>query len=224
MYLLGCVEFESAVRLQQMLLAELAQQQTRNGILLLCEHPPTLTLGRESSLTNLRSPPEDLQRLGLRPRWINRGGGTLIHSPGQLAIYPLLPLSPLGLGLVNYRQILLQALAEVCEESHVTATIEADAAVVLGRTGPLGCVGAAVRSGISYHGAFLNVSPDPNWSRHFTLLTGHSRMSSLVSGSMRPVSMSAVREGILRRIAAAGGYNRYHVGTGHPYLRRSAAK
>ena len=43
-------------------------------------------------------------------RWLNRGGGSLVHVPGQLALYPILPLARRGWGLGAYRERLEQAV------------------------------------------------------------------------------------------------------------------
>jgi len=231
-YLLGTVEFRSALQLQEQLLLELAASRSADGILLLCEHPPTLTMGREASLHDLSVSPQELERLGIAPQWLSRGGGAILHAPGQLAIYPLLPLAARNLGLLALREGLLESLLEGCQIAKIAAEPSRCRTQVFARTGPVGFVGAAVRAGFSHHGAFLNVSPDPNWSRYYTVPTedfapGTSqriRASSFASAGMRLVAMNWVREAILRQLAATFGFERYHVFTGHPWLRRLSQK
>ena len=59
-------------------------------------------------------------------RWVNRGGGCLLHLPGQMAIYPVLPLDRLGLGLQAYLDRLRQVLADVLDDFGVAAAAGPD--------------------------------------------------------------------------------------------------
>ena len=49
-------------------------------------------------------------------RWVNRGGGCVLHLPGQLAIYPILALDRLGLGLQAFLDHLHAVFADVFRE------------------------------------------------------------------------------------------------------------
>lgn len=220
-YLLGLVDFESCLKLQQHLVYELSGRTDRQGVLLICEHPPVLTIGREGSQSHVRCEPRDLVARQIDVRWLNRGGGCLVHVPGQLAIYPILPLQRIGLGLADYRQALESAMLAVCEESRVAAWQQASDPGIWCRSGQLGFVGAAVKSWISYHGAFLNVDPDLDWMQLCHVNSLHRRSSSLSAERLRQASMHAVRESVARRMAEAIGYHRYHLYTGHPLLRRT---
>src|SRR5262245_24795126 len=100
-YLLGLVEFEAALVLQRMFVYQVAGDRGR-AALLLCEHPPLITVGRQGSRGHIHLEPEELTALRWPVRWVNRGGGCLLHLPGQLAAYPILPLDAFGLGLQGY--------------------------------------------------------------------------------------------------------------------------
>src|SRR6184192_1225806 len=100
-YLLGSVDFEAALALQHRLAFEVACNRSA-AFLLVCEHPATITIGREGSWRHLRSGPDELRAQGLPVRWVNRGGGCLLHIPGQCVLYPILALDRLGLGLQDY--------------------------------------------------------------------------------------------------------------------------
>src|SRR5438105_2064981 len=88
-YLLGLVEFEAALTLQHRLVYEVSGQRSSAAIIL-CEHPPMVTVGRRGSGRHLDCGPIDMRNRGWPVRWVNRGNGCLVHQPGQLAIYPLL--------------------------------------------------------------------------------------------------------------------------------------
>src|SRR5436309_14764958 len=111
-YLLGTVEFDAALALQRQLVYHVGGEREQ-AALVLCEHPPAITVGREGSRAHILYEPEELISLRWRVRWVNRGGGCLLHLPGQLAIYPILPLDRLGLGLQDYLDRLRQVLIDV---------------------------------------------------------------------------------------------------------------
>src|SRR5205807_55361 len=120
-YLLGHVDFEAALALQQALVDEVADGR-RAAALVLCEHGPLITVGRHGSPGHIRCDPQDLQARRWPVRWVNRAGGCLLHLPGQLGVCPILPLDRLGLGVEAYlgrlQRVLLAVLADfgVCGE------------------------------------------------------------------------------------------------------------
>jgi lipoyl(octanoyl) transferase len=158
-YLLGVVEFEAALRLQRTLAFEIANQRD-SAALVLCEHPPILTIGRLGSVADIRC---DLSELRLRNwpvRWVNRGGGSLLHLPGQLAIYPILPLDWHHLGLADYLERLQRILVSLLGDFSVPALTRPNRpGVWVGRRLIAG-VGVAVRDWVAYYGAYLNINPD----------------------------------------------------------------
>src|SRR5262252_2625833 len=97
-YLLGTVDFDAALALQRQLVYQVGGERDQ-AALVLCEHPAAITVGRQGSRAHILYEPEELHSLRWRVRWVNRGGGCLLHLPGQLAVYPILPLDRLGLGL-----------------------------------------------------------------------------------------------------------------------------
>ena len=90
-YLLGSIDFESALALQRRLIYQVAGERS-GAALVLCEHPPLITVGRQGSRSHILCDSEELRARRWKVRWVNRGGGCLLHQPGQLAVYPILPL------------------------------------------------------------------------------------------------------------------------------------
>jgi len=220
-YLLGTVDFESSLVLQQQLVDSLAQRRDGQGALLVCEHPPLITMGREGSLAHVHCDREELVARQIDVRWLNRGGGTLLHAPGQLAAYPLIPLQERGLGLAEYRRRLERAVIDVCAEFRVPAWSAPDAPGVWTRCGQVAHLGVAVRSWISYHGLYLNVCPPLDLLRLVCGQAATARVSSLAAERLRAIAMPSARGSLIRHLAAQLGYARYHIYTGHPLLRRT---
>jgi lipoyl(octanoyl) transferase len=220
-YLLGLVDFDACLALQQRLVYESAGRTDGQISLLVCEHPLSITVGRQGSRAHIRLDKHELVSRGLDVRWVNRGGGCLVHAPGQLAIYPIVPLEPHGLSVGAYLQRLQSGILAALEEQRFSGRTEADRDGIWGRAGQVAFLGAAVKNGISYYGAYLNVAPATTLFRWVESdPVGHSPMSSLVIERQQPVRMSGVREALVRRLAEAFGCERYHLYTGHPLLNR----
>jgi lipoyl(octanoyl) transferase len=191
----------------------------------ICEHPAIVTVGREGSGGHIRFDPEELAARGLSTRWVNRGGGCLLHAPGQLAIYPIVPLAWHGFSVGEYLKRLERGLVETLAEIGVAAQTRAGRHDLWGRTGQLAAVGAAVKGWTTYHGAFLNVCPamHPYQSIVSDPASG-ATMSSLAVERQQAVRMPRVRESLVRQLTQAFGCQRYHLYTGHPHLSAGAKR
>jgi lipoyl(octanoyl) transferase len=164
---LGRQEYAAALALQQHLCA-LRQQQTIGDVLLLVEHPPVLTLGRNAHRQNILASDDLLARRGIEVVETNRGGDVTYHGPGQLVGYPILHLRGFtpSLGIVTYLRWLEEVLIRACSDYAVLT------GRVPGRSGvwtlPGGAVqekkiaalGVHVARGVTTHGFALNVTTD----------------------------------------------------------------
>lgn len=222
-HLLGVVDFDAALLLQKSLVREIAGRNDRFGALLLCEHPPLITIGREGSRLHVRADERELTARGLCVRWVNRGGGAIVHAPGQLAVYPVLPLDRLDVGPAEFRNRLEDAVIAACRELRVPAERIRPGSGVECRCGRFAFVGAAVKSWVGYFGMNVNVAPSMDLQRLVQTPAGPP-VTSLAAQRQRPVSMHAVREAIVRHLAAGFDYETVHVQTGHPFLRRTRRK
>jgi lipoyl(octanoyl) transferase len=124
---LGRVDYGEALRLQQELVALRTAGRIGN-VLLLLEHPPVLTLGRNANRSNILASDEILAARGVTLHEINRGGDVTYHGPGQLIGYPIFDLrslrNPSGhnrLGPVDFVRLMEEALIRLCGEFGVTA-------------------------------------------------------------------------------------------------------
>jgi lipoyl(octanoyl) transferase len=124
---LGRVDYGEALRLQQELVA-LRMAGRIGNVLLLLEHPPVLTLGRNANRSNILATDELLAARGVTLHEINRGGDVTYHGPGQLIGYPIFDLrslrNPSGhyrLGPVDFVRLMEEALIRLCGELGVAA-------------------------------------------------------------------------------------------------------
>jgi lipoyl(octanoyl) transferase len=187
---------------------------------LICEHSPIITVGRRGSWGHIALDQRELASRQLEVRWVNHGGGCLAHVPGQLAIYPIVPLEHHQLSVGDYLARLQTALVGAIEEVGFASQTRDAQHGVWGRTGQLAALGVAVKSWVTYHGAFVNVAPAMDL---FRLLTtdpeGLTPMSSLSAERQKNVKMTQVREAVVRHLVAALGCSRHHVYSGHPLWR-----
>lgn len=222
-HLLGPTDLDAAVTLQDQISAEIAQRTDRYGVLLLCEHPNGVSIGRDGSAADLHLDREELLSRGVPVRWMRRGGGTWVHHPGQIVAYLITPLDRLGLTVCDFQQRLASALTDVGREQKLLLSEECNPAQLSARCGTVGFVGAGVNEQVSQFGGCLNVSV-PRAALNVVSWGHQIRPSSISAERMRPTTMASLRESWIRHLANQCGYDRYHVWTGHPALRRTTRR
>jgi lipoyl(octanoyl) transferase len=222
-YLLGTVGFENALMFQRRLLYQVAGDPDQ-GALLLCEHAPLITVGRQGSSAHILYGDNELRARRWQVRWVNRGGGCVLHLPGQLAIYPILALDRLGLDVHAYVAKLQAVLIKLLRDFEVRAEASQTNNEILVGGRPIATIGVAVRQWVCYYGAILNVSPDLLPFRNIQNVTpGNAGMTSLARerrGSIRP---ALVRERLLEHFTACFPFSRTALFTDHPSLNPKTA-
>jgi lipoyl(octanoyl) transferase len=217
-YLLGTVDFEAALRLQRRLHFEVAGDAAQ-AALVVCEHPPLITVGRHGSRRHLSFDPQDLQARQWPVRWVNRGGGCWLHLPGQLSIYPIVPLQRLGLTVPAYLERLGTVLCALLDDFSISARVRRDDAGVWVGDRLLAGFGVAVKDGVAYYGACFNLNPPLDAYRPIRCHPRtHEPMTSLERERRGPVSTSLVRQRLLEHFQAGFGFSRLVLFSDHPAL------
>jgi len=218
-HFLGRVDFGRCLALQQQLVDRIAVSGDGQITLLVCEHPNLVTVGRAGSPLEVQLDSHLIRNGQLEVRWVKRGGGCLVHAPGQLAVYPVAPLEWHGFSVGEYLARLQHGLLRTLDELGIQAQTRPGRHGIWGRTGQLVFFGTAVRDWIAYHGAFVNVAPSMGLFRLIeTDPETATRASCLVAECRKPVRMTSVRAELVRQLADAFGCDRYHLHTGHPLL------
>ena len=223
-HLLGLVDYDAALALQERLVYEVSGRRDAQGVLLLCEHPPLITIGREGSRRHVQASQHDLDACEIPVRWVGRGGGAILHSPGQLAVHLILPLNRTGVGVGDFRRRVEEALLGACRDLRVPAKRSPAAPGVWCRGGQLAGFGAAIKNETTCFGAYLNVNPDPGFLRMVESSPPGERVTSLEVQRGRRVEMTKVRESMIRHLADAFEYERVHTYTSHPLLKRTVKR
>jgi len=88
---LGTIDYATGLALQQQLVA-LRKEEKIGDVLLLLEHKPVITLGRNAKAQNVVASPEFLKQRGVELFECDRGGDVTFHGPGQIVGYPIFDL------------------------------------------------------------------------------------------------------------------------------------
>ena len=184
---LGRVDYAEALRLQAEMV-KLRFEERVGDVLLLLEHPPVLTLGRNANRANILASSQLLAARGVTLHEINRGGDVTYHGPGQLVGYPIFdlrkspnPATGARLGPVDFVRLMEESLIRLCAGFGVAA------GRICGLTGvwcppgldsldescgtrkasdppagerKIGAIGIHVSRGITSHGFAFNVTTD----------------------------------------------------------------
>jgi lipoyl(octanoyl) transferase len=164
---LGRQDYAAALALQQQLCA-LRQQEAIGDVLLLVEHPPVLTLGRNAHREHVVAGSDFLARRGISVFETNRGGDVTYHGPGQLVGYPILNLRGFTppLGIVEYLRRLEEVLMRACADYGVLTQRAPGRAGVWTIPGgsiaekKIAALGVHVARGVTTHGFAINVTTD----------------------------------------------------------------
>ncbi len=223
--MLGRVPFSNCLKLQNRLMFEASGQTEPRIVVLLCEHPNLLTVGRAGSRGHIRRTDQQLAHERIPVRWIARGGGCVLHAPGQLAVYPVVPLELVGWSVGGYMRRLQTAIVDTLGALQIRGETRDGSFGVRGRSGLLAACGVGVKRWVTCHGAYINVNPH---MRHYGFIDTdpgadasageRATMGCLLSERRSGARMSSVRAALVESLAAAFGSEHYHLFTGHPWL------
>ena len=176
---LGRISYPEGLRVQAEVVAARKAGLIADTLLLL-EHPPVLTLGRNASRANILATDTELARKDVEVHETKRGGDVTYHGPGQLVGYPIFDLrgdlpgkkGP-HLGPVDFVRLIEEALIFTCKDFGVPSQRICKRTGVWTLAGgsiaekKIAAIGIHVSQFVTSHGFALNVSPD---LRDFSLI------------------------------------------------------
>jgi len=159
---LGRIGYDDALALQRAAAARVAAGEPDR--LLLLEHEPVFTLGRNAHAADVVFTPERCRALGIEIRETDRGGKVTYHGPGQLVGYPIVNLSPGRRDVKRYvtdlEEVLLHTLAELGIRGERSPRKERVTSVWVGND-KIAAIGIHISRWVTTHGFALNVSDEP---------------------------------------------------------------
>jgi lipoyl(octanoyl) transferase len=150
----GTVPYAEALAWQRELAEDRIAGRLPHDVLLLLEHPPVVTLGRNAHAAHL------LQPAGIDVFEVERGGDVTFHGPGQLVGYPILDLHAYKQDLHWYLRTLEQALIEALGVLGIPAERNPGFTGVWTRGRKIASIGIHVKQWVTWHGFALNVTTD----------------------------------------------------------------
>jgi lipoyl(octanoyl) transferase len=217
---LGSLDYATGLRLQQRLV-ELRKDGRIGDVLLLLEHTPVITLGRNAKAANVLSSAEQLSVHGVEVFECDRGGDVTFHGPGQLVGYPIFDLRGLAsrdgnrklLGAVEYVRRLEEVLIRTSADFRISAKripgltgvwTTQGPSTSLGITagsqdGKLAAIGVHISRGVTSHGFALNVNVDLDY---FNLIVPcgitSKRVTSMAKELGEPIPLQEVAHSVSR--------------------------
>src|SRR5271169_3793628 len=203
---LGRVAYSTALQLQRTLV-EMRKAARIENTLLLLEHPPVITLGRNARLANVLASPEFLAQRGVELFDIDRGGDVTFHGPGQLVAYPIFDLRSFEpkLGAVEFLRRLEEVLIRTCGDFGIATQR------IKGLTGvwtyalrnkpeaKIAALGVHISRGVTTHGFALNVGTDLDF---FSLIVPcgltNKPVTSMERESQRSLTLEEVATAVSR--------------------------
>ena len=150
----GSVPYQEALAWQRRLAEDRIAGRLDHDLLLLLEHPPVVTLGRNSHDAHL------LERDGIDVVEVERGGDVTFHGPGQLVGYPIIDLKSYKQDLHWYLRTLEQALIDALAILDIRAERNPGLTGVWTGGRKIASIGIHVKQWVTWHGFALNVTTD----------------------------------------------------------------
>ena len=208
---LHLLSYKEGLELQRVLV-ERRKASAISDVLLLLEHEPVITLGRNSKAENILASPEVLAQQGVEVHECDRGGDVTYHGPGQLVGYPIFDLRDgrdeqdrrTTIWPVEFVRRMEEALIQACSESGVACERIAGLTGVWtanpdGQPAKIAAIGVHISRGVTSHGFALNVNND---LEAFKLIVpcglGDRAVTSLQKELRREVAMAEVMKAVAR--------------------------
>ena len=205
---LGLVEYGAAWDLQRRIV-DARKAGAVPDVLLLCEHPHVITLGRNGKLANLRASDHVLRQMEVSFFETDRGGDITYHGPGQIVGYPIVNLAEIRRDVAWYMRSLEEAMIRATAEFGIPSRrvagrtgVWVDAPAESGGEEKLAAIGVHLSRWVTSHGFAYNVSTD---LRYFDLIVPCGIAGKRATSLEKLLGHSVKMEEVSPRIAAHFG-------------------
>jgi lipoyl(octanoyl) transferase len=216
-YFLGTVNFAEMVLQQRRWVYEISGDPSK-AVLVLCEHPPMLTLGREASRVQIRLTEAQLTARNWGFEYTARGGGLTLFAPGQVVAYLMMSTSDSGLKPAEYVTRLTACCHRLVESFGLAATVDAAKPGILVNQRRVLQIGVAIRHGVTGFGLVCNVNPDLELWQELDCDDDPRPMTSLQRECPIRIRPATVRQRCLEYLTAEFGFARVALLHRHPRL------
>ncbi|KAB8032080.1 lipoyl(octanoyl) transferase LipB [Fluviispira multicolorata] len=155
---LGILPYGDALGIMELIHKERVEDPNREGVILVVQHPPTVTMGKRELYEDMKIPPEELKFKGIAFHKIDRGGSVTVHEPGQVVIYPIVHMDQIKKSVRSYVHLLEEAMISTAAQFGVNVTRdEINPGVWVGQN-KIGAVGIRIANKVTKHGISFNVN------------------------------------------------------------------
>lgn len=155
----GVLPYAEADALQEQLHAARLRAEIPDTLLLL-EHPPIFTTGRQDVTADWLLSPKEIRARGIDIIATNRGGRITYHGPGQLVGYFICDLRSSGISVPGFVHWIEAGLISVLAQYDITASRDSEHPGVWVGSHKIAAIGLHVRHFVTRHGFALNVTTD----------------------------------------------------------------
>jgi len=208
---LATIDYSTGLGLQAKLV-DLRKEGRVGDVLLLLEHFPVITLGRNAKAANVVASPEQLAQRSVEVFECDRGGDVTFHGPGQLVGYPIFDLRGFPaedgrrktLGVIEYVRRLEEVLIRTCADFRLPAERVAGLTGVwtAGSDSPMqskvAAIGVHISRGVTSHGFALNVNTDLSF---FGLIVPCGITNRPVTSMLNELGAAPGLEGVAHSVA-----------------------
>ncbi len=205
---LGRLDYEAALAVQERTLEAKTREamDTRGAMddcLILVEHPHVITTGRREARVHILDPGD------VPVHATSRGGDVTYHGPGQLVVYPIIDLkSKLRRAVHRYLDGLEQVIIDVLGSFSLEGARRPPFTGVWIDDRKVCAIGVAVRRGVTYHGAALNVAPDLSYFRRIVPCgLDWAQVTSMEREAGTFVDMEVVKSRLVQGFRRSFGYD-----------------
>ena len=157
---LGLSDYNDTWKLQKKLQSKRILGEIEDHLLLV-EHPPVFTLGKNASKQHIINNSEDVSIIQT-----DRGGNITFHGPGQLVCYPILDLNHYKRSITWYMRELEQLIIDVMGEYDIKASRKKGLTGTWVKDKKIAALGVRISRWVTMHGFSLNINPDLNFYKN----------------------------------------------------------
>ena len=154
---LGLSDYNDTWKLQKKLQSKRILGEIEDHLLLV-EHPPVFTLGKNASKQHIINNSENVSIIQT-----DRGGNITFHGPGQLVCYPILDLNHYKRSITWYMRELEQLIIDVLGEYDIKASRKKGLTGTWVKDKKIAALGVRISRWVTMHGFSLNINPDLNF-------------------------------------------------------------
>lgn len=204
---LGLRAYGPVLELQERLVKERKARKIPDTLILV-EHEPVYTLGRNAKESNVLATREELEHLGINVIRTGRGGDVTYHGPGQLVGYPIIDMGARGEGALDFVQNLEKAIVLALADFGVSGATDRKNRGVWVGDNKIAAIGVRITRQITMHGFAINVSTNLDHYKGI-IPCGISDKGVTSLHLLTPdISMEQVKNKVVEKFREVFGYGR----------------